>query len=117
MSACAVRPAMRADAEAINAIQNYYVVNSTATFLTEPLTLEQRHAWLEGRSRQHPVSVAVDQGVVVGWGHWASSAAGRPTATASSSRSTSTTTATGAASAARCWRTWSSAPAPPAITR
>jgi len=68
MSACAVRPAMRADAEAINAIQNYYVVNSTATFLTEPLTLEQRHAWLEGRSRQHPVSVAVDQGVVVGWG-------------------------------------------------
>jgi L-amino acid N-acyltransferase YncA len=68
MSACAVRPAMRADAEAINAIQNYYVVNSTATFLTEPLTLEQRHAWLEGRSQQHPVSVAVDQGVVVGWG-------------------------------------------------
>jgi L-amino acid N-acyltransferase YncA len=67
MAACTIRPAMRADAEAINAIQNYYVVNSTATFLTEPFTLEQRYAWLEGRSPQHPVTVAVDQGAVVGW--------------------------------------------------
>jgi L-amino acid N-acyltransferase YncA len=67
MSVCAIRPAMRADAEAINAIQNHYVLNSTATFLTEPLTLEQRHAWLDGRSPEHPVTVAVDQGAVVGW--------------------------------------------------
>ncbi len=68
MGACSIRPAMRADAGAINDIQNHYVVNSTATFLTEPLTLEQRYAWLEGRSPQHPVTVAVDQGAVVGWG-------------------------------------------------
>lgn len=68
MAACPIRPARRADAEAINAIQNYYVLNSTATFLTEPLTLEQRYAWLEGRSPQHPVTVAVDQGAVIGWG-------------------------------------------------
>lgn len=67
MSACAIRPAMRADAEAINAIQNHYVANSTATFLTEPLTLEQRYAWLDGRSPEHPVTVAVGQGTVVGW--------------------------------------------------
>jgi len=68
MSACLIRPAMRADAEAINEIQNYYVLNSTATFLTEPLTLEQRYAWLDGRSPQHPVTIAADQGAVVGWG-------------------------------------------------
>lgn len=68
MSACLVRPAMRADAEAINAIQNHYVVHSTATFLTEPLTLAQRLAWLEDRSPAHPVTVATVEGAVVGWG-------------------------------------------------
>lgn len=64
---CSIRPAARGDAEAINAIQNHYVVNSTATFLTEPLTLEQRLAWLEGRSPAHPVTVALRDGDVVGW--------------------------------------------------
>jgi phosphinothricin acetyltransferase len=68
MSACLIRPAMRADAEAINAIQNHYVVHSTATFLTEPLTLAQRLAWLEDRSPAHPVIVATAEGAVVGWG-------------------------------------------------
>ncbi len=68
MSACSIRLATRADAEAINGIQNHYVVHSTATFLTEPLTLEQRLAWLEGRSPAHPVIIAQAAGAVVGWG-------------------------------------------------
>lgn len=68
MSACSIRLATRADAEAINDIQNHYVAHSTATFLTEPLTLEQRLAWLEGRSPAHPVTVAQRDGSVVGWG-------------------------------------------------
>jgi L-amino acid N-acyltransferase len=68
MSACTIRLATKADAEAINSIQNHYVLQSTATFLTEPLTLEQRLAWLDGRSRAHPVTVAQAGGVVVGWG-------------------------------------------------
>jgi len=68
MTACAIRLATRADAEAINAIQNHYVVHSTATFLTEPFTLQQRLAWLEGRSPAHPVTVADLGGSVVGWG-------------------------------------------------
>ena len=68
MSACSIRLADRGDAEAINAIQNYYVVHSTATFLTDPLTLEQRLAWLENRSQAHPVVVAQADGLVVGWG-------------------------------------------------
>jgi phosphinothricin acetyltransferase len=58
---------MRADAAAINDIQNHYVVHSTATFLTEPLTLAQRLAWLEGRSPEHPVTVALADGAVAGW--------------------------------------------------
>lgn len=68
MSACSIRLATRADAEDINSIQNHYVVNSTATFLTDPLTLEQRLAWLDGRSQAHPVTIAQADGSVVGWG-------------------------------------------------
>jgi L-amino acid N-acyltransferase len=68
MSACSVRLATRADAGDINSIQNHYVVRSTATFLTDPLTLEQRLAWLEGRPQAHPVVVAQADDSVVGWG-------------------------------------------------
>lgn len=68
MGACAIRLAAPGDARAINDIQNHYVIHSTATFLTEPLTLAQRKAWLEGRAPQHPVTVAEMDGVVVGWG-------------------------------------------------
>ena len=68
MSACAIRTATREDAGAINDIQNHYVVHSTATFLTEPLTLEQRLSWLDTRSPAHPVIVAQAGGPVIGWG-------------------------------------------------
>ena len=68
MSDCSIRLATRADAEDINGIQNHYVVHSTATFLTDPLTLEQRLAWLDKRSQDHPVVVAQADGSVVGWG-------------------------------------------------
>lgn len=67
MTACAIRLATCADAEAINHIQNHYVVHSTATFLTEPFTLEQRLAWLDSRSPAHPVTVAEVNGSVAGW--------------------------------------------------
>ncbi len=68
MSDCSIRLATRADAEDINGIQNHYVVHSTATFLTDPLTLEQRLAWLENRPQAHPVIVAQADDSVVGWG-------------------------------------------------
>lgn len=68
MSTCSIRPAARDDAGAINDIQNHYVVHSTATFLTEPLTLEQRLTWLDEHSPAHPVIVALVDGAVVGWG-------------------------------------------------
>jgi phosphinothricin acetyltransferase len=68
MRACSIRLATAGDARPINDIQNHYVVNSTATFLTEPLTLPQRLTWLNGRSPAHPVTVAEVEEVVVGWG-------------------------------------------------
>lgn len=67
-NACSIRLATAGDAAAINDIQNHYVVNSTATFHTEPLTLEERLAWLKNRSASHPVTVADIEGAVVGWG-------------------------------------------------
>ncbi len=68
MSDCSIRLATRADAAIINDIQNYYVLHSTATFHTEPLTLKERLAWLENRSASHPVTVADSERGVVGWG-------------------------------------------------
>jgi phosphinothricin acetyltransferase len=68
MSHCVVRTATRADAAAINDIQNYYVERSTATFLTEPLTLTERLAWYDEHSELQPVTVAVADGCIVGWG-------------------------------------------------
>ena len=64
----AIRTATAADAEAINSIQNHYIVHSTATFLTEPVTVTRRLAWLEERMPAHPVTVAHANGDVVGWG-------------------------------------------------
>ena len=68
MSACSIRLATRADAEDINNIQNHYVVHSTATFLTDPVTPAQRLAWFENRSQSHPVIVAQADGSIAGWG-------------------------------------------------
>jgi len=68
MHPCTIRLATRADAATINDIQNHYVVNSTATFMTEPVTLDERLAWLENRPAVYPVTVAQVDGVTVGWG-------------------------------------------------
>lgn len=68
MSQCSIRLATPGDAGIINDIQNHYVLTSTATFHTEPLTLEERLAWLKNRSPAHPVNVAQAEGGIVGWG-------------------------------------------------
>lgn len=68
MPSWTIRLAAPADAATINDIQNYYVANSTATFLTEPVALGERLKWLENRAAIHPVTVIEDEGVTVGWG-------------------------------------------------
>lgn len=67
-SDCSIRLAIPGDAAAINDIQNHYVLTSTATFHTEPLTLDERLAWLRNRSPAHPVTVAEIDGAIAGWG-------------------------------------------------
>ena len=63
----ALRTATRDDCSAINDILNHYVVGSTATFITEPQSLDERLSWFDGRGATHPVIVADVGGRVVGW--------------------------------------------------
>jgi len=63
-----IRPAARSDAPAMAAIYNQAVARSTATFDTEPESVEARERWLdEHTAPQHPVLVAERGGRVVGW--------------------------------------------------
>jgi len=63
-----IRLATVADADRINDIYNHYVRTSTATFDTEEMTHERRVDWLRQHTGQHPCTVAVLDGVVLGWG-------------------------------------------------
>ena len=57
-----IRPARAEDAAGINAVYNPFILDSPATFETEPVTDADRRAWLErlqGDAR-YPVFVAVD---------------------------------------------------------
>ena len=67
MSVHLIRLATAADAAAIAAIYNQAVIGSTATFDTEPRSVEERQAWLAGHDEAHPVTVLERDGVVVGW--------------------------------------------------
>jgi len=64
-----VRPAERRDAEAIRAIYNVEVAESTVTFDMVPRTLDQQVEWIDEHSGGHLAVVAVDEaGEVVGFG-------------------------------------------------
>jgi phosphinothricin acetyltransferase len=63
-----VRPATIDDAEAIRAIYNPEVLESTVTFDLVPRSLEDQQAWLSDRSGVHTVIVAIDDdGVLAGF--------------------------------------------------
>ena len=62
-----IRPATGADLPAINAIYNYNVQHSTATYQTEPETDAERAAWFAKHGGKCPVIVAERDGEVVGW--------------------------------------------------
>ena len=63
-----IRDAAAADLEAIFAIYNREVEQSTATFDTEPRVVGIDDGWLTDRDpKRHPVLVAEEDGEVVGW--------------------------------------------------
>lgn len=55
------------DLPAITDIYNEAILTTTATFDTEPKTLEERLQWFQAHDERHPVLVAVLDGKVVGW--------------------------------------------------
>lgn len=61
-----VRPARADDADAICAIYNEGIADR-ATLETQARTPEERRRWLAARDARHPVVVAEDDGVVIGW--------------------------------------------------
>ena len=63
-----LRLATAADNEAIRAIYNVEVLESTVTFDLVPRSAGDQAAWLSARSGAHAVIVAVDDGEVVGFG-------------------------------------------------
>lgn len=62
-----IRPARVSDLAAINGIYNHYVLNSTATYQTEPSTPVQRREWFDAHGDRHPVLVAEEDATVIGW--------------------------------------------------
>ena len=62
------RLATVADAAAINAIYNYYVRNSVATFQIGDETTEEREEELRNRLPKQPLTVLEIEDEIVGWG-------------------------------------------------
>lgn len=62
-----IRKALAADAEAITAIYNDAICNTTATFDTELKSVENRKEWLEQHSDKYPVLVAVEHETAIGF--------------------------------------------------
>jgi phosphinothricin acetyltransferase len=64
-----IRDAIDADFEEITAIYNEVLANSTAIYNDQPVTVEDRIEWGQGRRQQgYPVLVAADGGRVCGFG-------------------------------------------------
>jgi L-amino acid N-acyltransferase YncA len=64
---CTIRPAKIDDLPAITEIYNQAILNTVATFDTEPKTPEEQRVWFNEHGKQYPVMVAEIDGVLVGW--------------------------------------------------
>lgn len=63
-----IRNAEINDLERINEIYNYYVLESTCTYQTEPEPIESRKEWFNNQDRKHPRIVAEIDNRILGWG-------------------------------------------------
>lgn len=62
-----IRLATQADLASINEIYNHYVLHSTCTYQEEPASAPEREVWFAAHSPAHPITVAEQEGHVVGW--------------------------------------------------
>jgi phosphinothricin acetyltransferase len=63
-----IRAAAVDDLPAIDTIYDHYVANATCTWQYEPSPPLERRAWLDAHDDAHPVTVAVLDGEIVGFG-------------------------------------------------
>jgi L-amino acid N-acyltransferase len=64
---CIVRTARLTDLDAITDIYNHAILNTTATFDTQPKTATEQIEWFKSHDDRHPILVAEIDGNVVGW--------------------------------------------------
>jgi L-amino acid N-acyltransferase YncA len=62
-----IRAATEADQQAIMEIYNEAVQNTTATFDTEPRSLQNQMEWFHRHKKNHPILVAEENNEVIGW--------------------------------------------------
>jgi phosphinothricin acetyltransferase len=62
-----IRGAAARDIERINDIYNQAVITTTATFDTEPKSLDDQRGWFAHHDANHPVLVAEEEARVCGW--------------------------------------------------
>ncbi|HYZ15881.1 MAG TPA: GNAT family N-acetyltransferase [Candidatus Acidoferrum sp.] len=62
-----IRSARSEDAEAIAAILNAAIADRSATAQLDPVTGDERRAWLRAHDDRHPVWIAADEEGVAGW--------------------------------------------------
>jgi phosphinothricin acetyltransferase len=66
--ALVIRAAGEDDLPAIDAIYNHYVAKSTCTWQYEPTPAAERRVWLAAHDTEHPVTVAVLDDEIAGFG-------------------------------------------------
>jgi L-amino acid N-acyltransferase YncA len=62
-----IRDALLDDLPGITAIYNEAIVETVATFDTEPKTQDEQKAWFMDHGKRNPIIVADDSGVIAGW--------------------------------------------------
>ncbi len=62
-----IRQAGLGDLEEITAIYNDAILKTTATFDTEPKTLNEQKQWFGEHDSNYPILVAEEEGAIVGW--------------------------------------------------
>lgn len=62
-----IRPATESDQNFVMEIYNEAVRNTTATFDTVERTFDEQLTWFRKHKKNHPIFVAEEKGVVIGW--------------------------------------------------
>ncbi len=62
-----IRPASLDDLESITKIYNHAILKTTATFDTEPKTIENRRIWFDTHGERYPIFVVEENQSVLGW--------------------------------------------------